>query len=100
MFRLVLLLISNLAFSQSSNWLSSSLSFNLYKSGIVVSQNYLSSDIGRNLNKGGNVVDAAIALVFHLLLPTGAGNIGGGGFMQVFTEKDKTILTIDFRSMV
>ena len=52
------------------------------------------------MNKGGNAVDAAIAVGFSLTatLPR-AGNIGGGGFMQVFIAKDKTILTIDFRSM-
>ena len=71
------------------------------ESGIVVSQNYLSSDIGIEvLNKGGNAVDAAIAVGFSLTatLPR-AGNIGGGGFMQVFIEEDKTLLMIDFRSM-
>ena len=69
--------------------------------GIVVTQNYLSSDIGLEiLNKGGNAVDAAIAVGFSLTatLPR-AGNIGGGGFMQVYIEEDKTILTIDFRSI-
>ena len=69
--------------------------------GIVVTQNYLSSDIGLEiLDKGGNAVDAAIAVGFSLTatLPR-AGNIGGGGFMQVYIEEDKTILTIDFRSM-
>ncbi len=69
--------------------------------GIVVTQNYLSSDIGLEiLNEGGNAVDAAIAVGFSLAatLPR-AGNIGGGGFMQVYIEEDKTILTIDFRSM-
>ena len=66
-----------------------------------MSQNYLSSDIGVEiLNKGGNAVDAAIAVGFSLTatLPR-AGNIGGGGFMQVYIAKDKTILTIDFRSV-
>jgi gamma-glutamyltranspeptidase/glutathione hydrolase len=68
--------------------------------GIVVSQNYLSSDIGVEiLDQGGNAVDAAIAVGFSLAatLPR-AGNIGGGGFMQIYIEKDKTILSIDFRS--
>ena len=68
--------------------------------GIVVSQNYLSSDIGVEiLNQGGNAVDAAIAVGFSLAatLPR-AGNIGGGGFMQIYIESDKTILSIDFRS--
>ncbi len=68
--------------------------------GIVVSQNYLSSDIGVEiLDQGGNAVDAAIAVGFSLAatLPR-AGNIGGGGFMQIYIEKDKTILSLDFRS--
>ena len=68
--------------------------------GIVVSQNYLSSDIGVEiLDQGGNAVDAAVAVGFSLAatLPR-AGNIGGGGFMQIYIEKDKTILSIDFRS--
>ena len=68
--------------------------------GIVVSQNYLSSDIGVEiLDQGGNAIDAAVAVGFSLAatLPR-AGNIGGGGFMQIYIEKDKTILSIDFRS--
>ena len=59
--------------------------------GIVVSQNYLSSDIGVEiLDQGGNAVDAAIAVGFSLAatLPR-AGNIGGGGFMQIYIEKIK-----------
>ena len=102
MFRLFLLLISNLAFSQSSLIDYPHPYHSTYtESGIVVSQNYLSSDIGIEvLNKGGNAVDAAIAVGFSLTatLPR-AGNIGGGGFMQVFNEEDKTLLMIDFRSM-
>ena len=98
----LLLLISGFAFTQSSLIDYSHPYHPTYtQSGIVVSQNYLSSDIGEEiLNKGGNAVDAAIAVGFSLTatLPR-AGNIGGGGFMQVFIAKDKTILTIDFRSM-
>ena len=98
----LLLLISGFAFTQSSLIDYSHPYHPTYtQSGIVVSQNYLSSDIGVEiLNKGGNAVDAAIAVGFSLTatLPR-AGNIGGGGFMQVFITKDKTILTIDFRSM-
>ena len=101
MIRLILL-ISGFAFTQSSLIDYSHPYHPTYtQSGIVVSQNYLSSDIGVEiLNKGGNAVDAAIAVGFSLTatLPR-AGNIGGGGFMQVFITKDKTILTIDFRSM-
>ena len=98
----LLLLLSGFVFSQSSL-----IDYNhpyhptYTDAGIVVSQNYLSSDIGVEiLDKGGNAVDAAIAVGFSLTatLPR-AGNIGGGGFMQVYIAEKKTILTIDFRSM-
>ena len=102
MLRLLFLLLPNLVFSQASLIDYPHPFHSTYtNSGIVVSQNYLSSDIGKTiLDKGGNAVDAAIAVGFSLTatLPR-AGNIGGGGFMQVFIEKDKTVLTIDFRSM-
>ena len=102
MLRLILFLIPNLLFGQASLIDYPHPYHSTYtNSGIVVSQNYLSSDIGKEiLDKGGNAVDAAIAVGFSLTatLPR-AGNIGGGGFMQVFIEKDKTVLTIDFRSM-
>ena len=102
MLRLLLFLIPNLVFGQASLIDYPHPYHSTYtNSGIVVSQNYLSSDIGKEiLDKGGNAVDAAIAVGFSLTatLPR-AGNIGGGGFMQVFIEKDKTVLTIDFRSM-
>ena len=102
MLRLLFLLLPNLVFSQASLIDDPHPFHSTYTdSGIVVSQNYLSSDIGKAiLDKGGNAVDAAIAVGFSLTatLPR-AGNIGGGGFMQVFIEKDKTVLTIDFRSM-
>lgn len=102
MIRLLILLTSGFAYSQASLIDYSHPFHPTYTdSGIVVSQNYLSSDVGVEiLNKGGNAVDAAIAVGFSLTatLPR-AGNIGGGGFMQVYIAKDKTILTIDFRSM-
>ena len=102
MLRLLFLLLPNLVFSQASLIDYPHPFHSTYtNSGIVVSQNYLSSDIGKAiLDKGGNAVDAAIAVGFSLTatLPR-AGNIGGGGFMQVFIEKDKTVITIDFRSM-
>ena len=102
MLRLLFLLLPNLVFSQASLIDYPHPFHSTYtNSGIVVSQNYLSSDIGKAiLDKGGNAVDAAIAVGFSLTatLPR-AGNIGGGGFMQVYIEKDRTVLTIDFRSM-
>ena len=102
MIRLLLLLVPNLAFSQSSLIDYPHPYHSTYTDkGIVVSQNYLSSDIGVEiLNKGGNAIDAAIAVGFSLTatLPR-AGNIGGGGFMLIYDAKNKTIVSLDFRSM-
>ena len=92
MFRLLLLLTSSFAFTQSSLIDYSHPYHPTYtQSGIVVSQNYLSSDIGVEiLNKGGNAVDAAIAVGFSLTatLPR-AGNIGGGGLCRFILLKIK-----------
>ena len=69
--------------------------------GMVVTQNYIASDIGAEiLSKGGNAIDAAVAVGFALTatLPR-AGNIGGGGFMLIYDAKNKTIISLDFRSM-
>ena len=67
-------------------------------SGMVVSAHPQSSAIGVSiLQKGGNAVDAAVATGFALAVcyPE-AGNIGGGGFMLIRTEDDKTEV-IDYR---
>ena len=69
-------------------------------SGMVVSQNQASSDIGVEiLNMGGNAIDAAVAVGFSLAitLPR-AGNLGGGGFMLVYLNDEKTTIAVDFRS--
>ena len=71
------------------------------KGGVVTSHHYEASDIGADiLNSGGNAVDAAVAVGFALTatLPR-AGNIGGGGFMLIYDAKNKTIVSLDFRSM-
>lgn len=68
------------------------------KNGMVVSSHYLASEAGlRILKSGGNAVDAAIATGFALAvtLPS-AGNIGGGGFMIVYS-KDGKVTAFDFR---
>ena len=68
------------------------------KHGMVVSSHYLASEAGVEILKnGGNAVDAAIATGFALAvtLPS-AGNIGGGGFMIVYT-KDGMVTAFDFR---
>ena len=49
------------------------------------------------MKRGGNAVDAAIATGFALaVVHPAAGNIGGGGFMIVFT-KDGKVTSFDFR---
>jgi gamma-glutamyltranspeptidase/glutathione hydrolase len=66
--------------------------------GMVVSSHYLASEVGVEvLKRGGNAVDAAIAtgLALAVVHPS-AGNIGGGGFMIVYTNKGQ-ITAFDFR---
>ncbi len=50
------------------------------------------------LKRGGNAVDAAVTagFVMAVTLPQ-AGNIGGGGFMLVYSVKEKKVIAIDYR---
>ncbi len=67
--------------------------------GMVVSANALASEIGaRVLADGGTAVDAAVAVGFALsvVLPR-AGNIGGGGFMLIYSNADDATEAIDYR---
>jgi len=70
------------------------------KNGAVVSAHALASEIGVNiLKQGGNAVDAAIATQLALAVVfSGAGNIGGGGFMMIHLKNGKNI-AIDFREV-
>ncbi|MBB6520144.1 gamma-glutamyltransferase [Pseudoteredinibacter isoporae] len=67
--------------------------------GMVVSQNAVASQVGRDiLAKGGNAVDAAVAVGFALAvtLPR-AGNLGGGGFMLMYSADSGKTSAIDYR---
>ncbi len=66
--------------------------------GIVVSSKIDATTIGIDiLKKGGNAIDAAVAVGFALAVThSGAGNIGGGGFL-VLRLSDGTVTTLDFR---
>lgn len=66
--------------------------------GMVVSSTPYASDIGTEvLHNGGNAVDAAVAVAYALAVThPAAGNIGGGGFMVLYTEDGKAT-TIDYR---
>ena len=68
---------------------------------MVASQEALATRIGVDiLKRGGNAVDAAVAVGFALAvtLPR-AGNIGGGGFMLVYSKKDNKTIAIDYREV-
>lgn len=67
--------------------------------GMVASQEALATQVGRDiLAQGGNAVDAAVATGFALAvtLPR-AGNLGGGGFMLLYLNKEKKTVAIDYR---
>lgn len=67
--------------------------------GMVSSQRMLASQIGADiLAKGGNAIDAAVAtgIALAVTLPR-AGNLGGGGFMLVYLEKENKTIAIDYR---
>jgi gamma-glutamyltranspeptidase/glutathione hydrolase len=71
------------------------------KKGMVSTENFLATQVGLDiLKRGGNAVDAAVAVGFALavVLPD-AGNIGGGGFMMVYSAKHKETLAFDFREI-
>jgi gamma-glutamyltranspeptidase/glutathione hydrolase len=67
--------------------------------GMVASSNVLASEIGaRVLADGGTAVDAAVAVGFALaVVRPRAGNIGGGGFMLVYSAADGDTAAIDYR---
>jgi gamma-glutamyltranspeptidase/glutathione hydrolase len=68
---------------------------------MVASQEALATRIGVDiLKRGGNAVDAAVAVGFALAvtLPR-AGNIGGGGFMLVYSKKENKTIAIDYREV-
>jgi gamma-glutamyltranspeptidase/glutathione hydrolase len=66
--------------------------------GAVASQEANATDVGLEvLSRGGSSVDAAIAVGFALAVThPSAGNVGGGGFMVIRTERGDTF-ALDFR---
>jgi gamma-glutamyltranspeptidase/glutathione hydrolase len=67
-------------------------------SGIVVCAHPLAAKVGVDImKKGGNAVDAAVAVQFALaVVYPNAGNIGGGGFLVLLTDKGE-VNTLDYR---
>ncbi len=68
------------------------------KNGMVVSADPIASKVGvKILEQGGNAVDAAVAVGFALAVTyPAAGNIGGGGFMNI-RFADGRCYAIDYR---
>jgi gamma-glutamyltranspeptidase/glutathione hydrolase len=71
----------------------------LAKSGMVVAQERRGAEIGNDiLTRGGNAIDAAVATGFAMAVTyPRAGNIGGGGFMTIYSAERNEAITIDYR---
>ncbi len=71
----------------------------LAKNGMVVAQERRGAEIGTEiLARGGNAVDAAVATGFAMAVTyPRAGNIGGGGFMMIYSAERNEAITIDYR---
>ena len=69
------------------------------KNGIVVTEEEIASKVGAKiLSQGGNAIDAAVAVGYALAVTfPEAGNIGGGGFMMIWLNKEKKAIAINYR---
>lgn len=69
------------------------------KHGMVVTGEDIATQIGVEvLQKGGNAIDAAVTIGFvKAVTYPRAGNIGGGGFMLIYSAKTEKIVAIDYR---
>ena len=99
-FSLLLCVSNNTLFSQTTLDYDNRIHPELAQDYMVVSQNHHSTDAGYQiLKQGGNAIDAAVAVGFALAvtLPR-AGNIGGGGFMLIYSADSQQVFAIDYRS--
>jgi len=67
--------------------------------GMVATGEEIAAQIGVEiLQKGGNAVDAAVTIGFvKAVTYPQAGNLGGGGFMLIYSAKTKKVIAIDYR---
>ena len=67
--------------------------------GMVVTSHFIASESAQNVLKGGgNAVDAAVTAAFVLAVTQPrSGNIGGGGFMLISSEKKNEVVAVDYR---
>ena len=71
------------------------------KNGMVVTGDKLATrEALRVLKEGGNAIDAAVTagFVMAVTMPR-AGNIGGGGFMLIYSAKERRVIAIDYREI-
>ena len=69
------------------------------KNGMVSTSHSKASEVALDvLKQGGNAVDAAVTAGFVLAVTQPrSGNIGGGGFMLISSEKNQEVVAIDYR---
>ena len=69
------------------------------KSGMVVTSHTAATDAALTvLEQGGNAIDAAVTAGFILAVTQPrSGNIGGGGFMLISSEKKNEVVSVDYR---
>jgi len=69
------------------------------KNGMVVTSHFLATQSAlKVLERGGNAIDAAVTAAFSLAVTQPrSGNIGGGGFMLISSEKKNEVVAIDYR---
>ena len=70
-----------------------------FKNGMVATSHALATKMALDiLKKGGNAIDAAVTAGFALAVTQPrSGNIGGGGFMLISSEKNNRVIAIDYR---
>jgi gamma-glutamyltranspeptidase len=69
------------------------------REGMVVTSHFLATESALDvLENGGNAIDAAVTAAFSLAVTQPrSGNIGGGGFMLISSEKTGEVVAIDYR---